>query len=87
VVPACLSAPIVIEEGEVFEDRLRIAGGAFGSNVRPQFDRRDPSGTYRIVWTDAYSSFDPDGPEFGELLPLVARTSNPFELRYEVEAE
>lgn len=87
VVPDCLSAPIVIDEGDVFEDSLRIAGGAFGSNTVPQFDRRDPSGTYRIVWADAYSSYDPDGPPFGELLPRVARISSSFELRYEREVE
>lgn len=86
IVLLCLSSPIVIEDGEVLRDTLWIAAGAFGSNTGPQFDRADPSGTYRVVHGAAQSSYNPDGPPFGELLPLEARTSNSFELKYERRA-
>ncbi len=82
VLLACLGAPIVIEAGESRPYTLKVSAGEFGSNYHPQFDRPDPSGTYRIVWTDALSSFQ-DRLPFGGQIPLEHRVSNEFQLVFE----
>lgn len=79
VIPACLSPPIVIKAGATVADTLLVTGGLPGSNVGPQFDRADPSGTYRLVWTQALSSYDPS-TGFGRIEPGEDRVSNSFEL-------
>ena len=83
VLPACLSAPITIERGEVYETTLNIWAGFPGSNSFPQFDAPDFSGTYRIVWVSAYSSYDENEFPFGSAIPLEQRVSNSFLLRIE----
>ncbi len=77
----CLDAPIVIESGEVWETTLNLAGCVVG-RCAPRI-RLPPSAStqYRIVWTNALSSFDPVGNPFGELIPLEERVSNRFTLR------
>ena len=70
----CLSPPIVIGRHARFTDTLCVQGARPGTDVRPEFDLDDPSGTYRIVWDAAYSSSGPD-------IPLEARISNRFVLR------
>jgi hypothetical protein len=79
VIPACLSLPIVIARGETFAASLRVWGARPGQSAHPQFDRADPSGTYRIVWTDALSSYQDHLP-FGAEIPLESRMSNSFKL-------
>jgi hypothetical protein len=81
VLNQCLSPPIVIEPNATFAGTLRVWGAPPGSNTYPQFDVDDPSGTYRIVWDDALSSFDADSYPFGAQIPLEARISNRFTLR------
>ena len=80
VLQLCLSLPIVIETNTTFVDTLEVWGAPAGSNTYPQFDADDPSGTYRIVWDNALSSFQDSYP-FGPQIPLDARISNPFTLR------
>lgn len=80
VLNQCLSPPIVIESGATFVDTLHVWGGPPGSNSYPQFDTDDPSGTYRIVWEAALSSYQ-DRLPFGPQIPLEARISNRFTLR------
>jgi hypothetical protein len=70
---ACLSSTIVIDVGETFADTLHIVGFLPGSSSGPQFDRADPSGTYRFVW-DAARTASGDTLAFGD------RVSNPFVL-------
>ncbi len=77
----CLSAPIVIENNDTFVDTLRVWGAPPGGNISPEFDVDDPSGTYRIVWDDALSSFNGYLYPFGEQIPIEARISNWFTLR------
>lgn len=80
VIPSCLSPPIVIEAGEVFSDTLRVWGSRPGRDAHPQWDVADPSGTYRIVWVAALSSFE-DRVPFGPQIPLEHRVSNAFHLK------
>lgn len=75
----CLSAPIVIEARATFAGILLVAGGLPGSNVGPQFYRADPSGRYRLVWTQVLSSYDPSTVS-GKMVPEEDRVSNSFEL-------
>ena len=81
VLTMCLSPPILIASNATFADTLHVRAGSFGSNSFPQFDVDDPSGTYRIVWTAALSSFDANSYPFGEQIPLEYRVSNRFTLR------
>jgi len=66
-IPKCLSGPIVIDKDMSFTDTLDVWGAPPGGNWYPQFDRTDPSGTYRIVWD-------------GTSIPRSARLSNWFAL-------
>jgi hypothetical protein len=59
---------------------VHVWGALPGSNSYPQFDVRDPRGTYRIVWEDAVSRYDDSLPA-GYQIPLEARISNRFALR------
>jgi hypothetical protein len=79
VIPHCLSAPIVIEPGASFESTISVVAGILGSSVYPRFEEADPSGTHRIVWTAALSSFQNVTP-FGEPIGLEYRLSNSFQL-------
>ena len=79
VLPACLGPPIVIAEDEVWRDTVEVRAGLHGSNLFPQFDVADPSGTYRIVWDNALDSFQ-DRLPFGTPIPLSERISNVFTL-------
>lgn len=81
ILKACLSAPIVVTAGATFQDTIRVYAAAFGSRAGPQFDVADPSGTYRIVWTGAVSSYDRNAWPFGPPLPLEQRVSNRFTLQ------
>ena len=81
VLLACLSEPIVIAAGASFADALAVWGGAPSSNFSPRFEPEYPSGTYRVVWHDALSTYQ-DRVPFGEPIPLDARVSNTFELHF-----
>jgi len=77
---ACLSAPIVIEPGEVYETTLRVAGCLEG-NCGPRLVVPPSSSTpVRILWGNAQSSYGEDGYPSGELIPLEERISNRFTL-------
>ena len=82
VLPLCLSPPIVIEAGATFAATLHVWGSPPNQNSAPSFDVADPSGTYRLVWDAALSSFQ-DYLPFGEPIPFPYRVSNPFTLRAE----
>lgn len=82
VLNLCLSPPIVIEPNATFTDTLFAWGAPPDStHYGPNFDLADPSGTYRIEWSRALSSFATNVRGFGELIPIKARISNSFTLR------
>jgi hypothetical protein len=58
---------------------VHVWGAKPGGNAGPRFDVADPSGTYRMVWTSALSSFQDHLP-FGPQIPAEFRISNSFEL-------
>jgi hypothetical protein len=80
LIPMCLSAPIVIADGARFVDTLEVVGGLPGSRYGDQFDVADPTGTYRLVWDDALSSYQESQRPHGPELPIDARVSNRFTL-------
>jgi hypothetical protein len=67
----CLSAPIVIGAGETYRN-----------SVQPRLADGEPTGIYRIVWVDAFSSYQ-DRPPWGEQIDLEHRVSNEFQLLVE----
>ena len=79
---SCLSAPIVIERGEVFQDTLSASAALPGGSWGPQWIQTpEVSAEYRIVWLTGLSSYNLDGRQApGALIPLVQRTSNTFTL-------
>ena len=79
VVPACLSAPIVIPGGQDYHGRLELFAGYPANNVYPKFQTAQASGEYRLVWS-VLSSYDDRASSFGAQLPLEQRISNPFTL-------
>jgi hypothetical protein len=54
-----------------------VFGAYPNTNVVPKFFATIP-GTYRIVWTDALSSYQDGGGPFGTQLPFEQRVSNRF---------
>jgi hypothetical protein len=78
----CLSAPVEIAPGEVFEDTLRVFAYRYGGRAYPQFATPDPEGTYRLVWSRAHFDYAPDSGN-GHPLPAGPPVSNPFRLRVE----
>ena len=60
--------------------KLQPYGREVDAGMIVGFDADDPSGTYRIVWSGALSSYDENGAPFGDVIPLKARISNRFAL-------
>lgn len=83
VVPACLSAPIVIEPGKTYTSTLEVYAGLPGMRIAPIFEVAEIEGTYRLVWHPLVHDYDSDRPGFGVEVPLEQRTSNPFVLKEE----
>lgn len=78
----CLSPPIEIREGEIWETSLLVWGAPPNTNTDPAFDVVDPTGVYRIVWNEALSSYQDQYP-FGQIIDLEHRISNRFQLKTE----
>ena len=76
----CLSAPIVVEPGATHSDTLEVGYAFPGTIYSPQMDPAELPGNYRMVWPNVLSSFQSDGPPFGEPIPLEYRVSNEFQL-------
>ena len=82
VLRACLSPPIVIEPGEVYETTVDVVGCTSGGSCGPRLTLPPTASTrYRILWGDARSTYDHDGPPWGEVIPLEERVSNSFTLQ------
>lgn len=76
----CRSRPVVIAEGGTYGDTLALRGARPDSNVMPAFVFPDVEGVYRMVWFQAYATYDTITGQPGELLPLEQRVSNAFVL-------
>lgn len=76
----CASPPVVIPPGSVFADTLHLRGAPPGSNMVPAFVFPEVEGVYRMVWFQAYASWDTLTMTPGDRLPLEERVSNPFVL-------
>jgi hypothetical protein len=79
--PMCISQPIVIRPGRVYERTIHVFGALPPSNVSPEFASRDVAGTYRMVMGSVVTDYDHDRQDFGNPVPLEFRVSNEFELR------
>ena len=78
----CLSAPVEIAPGEVFEDTLHVYAYGYGGRISPQFTTPDVEGTYRLAWYRARIDYDLDSGN-GSPLPASPPVSNPFRLQVE----
>jgi hypothetical protein len=75
---ACLSRPIVVPGGGVYEDTL-VAYSRTDIPPGPgPVQHEIPPGTYRVVGFHFQTSFDPDARPFGAELPLEQRVSAPI---------
>jgi hypothetical protein len=75
----CLSQPIVVAPGATWSTAVHVFGGYPGTNTGPQFTITDIPGTYRLIWTEALSSYQSKLP-FGDPLPPERTVSNVFSL-------
>ena len=80
VVPLCLSPPITVASGRSYEFRIPLFAAKPDANAEPKFTVPDIPGVYRIVWSDALSSYDENKQPFGTPLSLEQRVSNSFTL-------
>lgn len=77
---ACLSPPIVVPPGGEHTARIYLHEHS-GGVMEPRGARMIESGTYRVVWTGALSSFDSNAQGFGRELPLEQRVSAPITIQ------
>ena len=82
-VPQCLSAPIVIRDGDTYRDTLEVVGGFSDGNVLPKFLAPQIDGTYRMRWENVFWTADHSGYPYNSQIPRDLRTSSEF--RIEVE--
>lgn len=73
----CLSAPITVPDGGTHVFDILVFAGNAGSNYRPQFEGPLRTGLYRVIWHDAYFSYQ-DRLPWGEPVPEPLRVSNSF---------
>jgi hypothetical protein len=71
----CLSPPIILAPRGVFVDTLTLAVTAGGT---PSGERDIEPGTYRVVWYNVLTAFDPEARPFGPELALENRVSRPI---------
>lgn len=79
IVPLCLSPPITVASGQSYEFGVPLFAAKPDANAAPKFTVPEIPGVYRIVWSDALSSYQDKLP-FGAQLPLDQRVSNSFTL-------
>lgn len=72
---SCLSPPIEIPPRGVRTEKIVVAPGPV---IYPANATQLESGTYRAVFHNALTSFDPNARPFGPDLPLEERVSAPF---------
>jgi len=82
ILPACLSAPIVVAVGATYTFNLDLIGGEPGSNLLPRYSTTELDGEYRLLWDGAFTTYD-NGTGVGAPLAESSRVSNPFLVRVE----
>ena len=80
ILAACLSAPIVVGAGATHTFTVTLSAGEPGSNFGPKVSTTDLDGEYRLIWGDAFSSYDGTRAT-GAPLPESSRVSNRFAVR------
>ena len=78
----CLSLPVEIAPGELFEDTLYVFGYGQGGGIYPQFQTPNIEGVYRLSWHRARFDYDA-ADSSGTPMPEKYRVSNAFRLRVE----
>jgi hypothetical protein len=77
-VPACLSPPIRIEDGDIYQGTLHVDAAVPASPHRQSFEVDDIEGTYRLLWDGVLYDFNPNRFPFGEDVDVELRTSESF---------
>jgi hypothetical protein len=72
----CLSPPIVIPPGEVFQGEAHIWGAELGTGSMNTFRLPEIDGDYRLIWHQPVHHYMAGSGIFGDTLPLAQRTSN-----------
>ena len=80
---ACLSGPISVAPNQAHHWNIHVYAAPRGSNITPQFDTDAIAGTYRVIFYDAVTNYNSNGPPFGDQLPEAGRVSNPFTISIE----
>lgn len=76
VVLDCLSPPITIAPGAIYEGTGSVGGALPGGNYAPEFGSAELDGEYRLVWSSLVHEYDDGKRGFGDTVgPL---RSNPF---------
>lgn len=75
----CLSPPITVPNGGTHTFDIRVFSGKPGGNASPRFERPLRAALYRVIWHDAYFSYQ-DRLPWGESVPEPQRVSNSFTL-------
>lgn len=73
----CLSTPITVPNGGSHTFDIRVFAGKAGSNYYPKFESPLTTGLYRVMWHDAYFTYQDQLP-WGEPVPESLRVSNRF---------
>ncbi|HYW33477.1 MAG TPA: hypothetical protein VE869_18390 [Gemmatimonas sp.] len=76
----CLSAPITVPNGGSHTFDIRVFAGKAGNNYYPKFESPLMTAVYRVMWHDAYFSYQ-DRLPWGEPVPESQRVSNSFVIR------
>ena len=74
----CLSAPIVVPPGGSFTDTLVVSSRTDVPRNAGTVQAEVPPGSYRMVWYQVLTSFDPELRPFGGELPVEQRASAPI---------
>ncbi len=78
VIPTCASPPIVVQPFETARMNVAVFGGYPDCVCSPKFTAADPTGVYRLVWSQVYNSYNSTTQAYTSLMPLQMRVSSPF---------
>jgi len=76
----CLSPPIVVPPGNVFQGEVYIWGAEPGIRSYNTFRVPEIEGEYRLVWNQPVHHYLNGRGTFGDTIPLANRVSNRFRL-------
>jgi hypothetical protein len=78
IIQLCLSPPVTIAPGAVYNGVANFSGVPFGSNAYPQLPAGDLDGTYRLRLANVVLHYDSRRQGFGDQVPVEKRVSNAF---------